>query len=292
MRSAVCFSFPVETVPESSMVESVTFTLTLLLESRGSLLNFSWMVLCRLEESLDAGWSLAGKLLEPEAELELRLSVCAVGAVVPLLVWVPLAAEVFPAMLPAALGAVLPLAVVVGVVLVLPPVEVAVLVLEASFPGDPLAVGLTPCSPAAFLSASGVVFFASAVVSACVSVLAAALVLATFRRLWTDFTPSTDMATSFACATASAVSTLPISVTTPLLTWNRTLASVGSEANLSCSCWVKALLPAFVFDVASAASLLLDSLFADSAPVVSCAGVLLLSSGLVWAAGSVCCAGS
>src|SRR3954465_9409708 len=63
MRSAVCFSFPVETVPESSMVESVTFTLTLLLESRGSLLNFSWMVLCRLEESLDAGWSLAGKLL-------------------------------------------------------------------------------------------------------------------------------------------------------------------------------------------------------------------------------------
>src|SRR5712675_1730513 len=28
MRSAVCFSLPVETVPESSMVESVTFTLT------------------------------------------------------------------------------------------------------------------------------------------------------------------------------------------------------------------------------------------------------------------------
>ena len=88
------------------------------------------------------------------------------GAVVPLLVSVPEAAEVFPAMLPAALGAVLPLAVVVGVVLVLPPVEVAALVPEASFAGDPLALGLTPCSPAAFLSTSGVVFFASAVLLA------------------------------------------------------------------------------------------------------------------------------
>src|SRR3954462_4553727 len=195
-------------------------------------------------------------------------------------------------MLPAALGAVLPLAVVVGMVLVLPPVEVAVLVLEASFPGDPLAVGFTPCAPAAFLSASGVVFLASAVLSACEFEAAAALVLATFRRLWTDFTPSTDIATSFAWATASAVSTLPTSVTTPLLTWNFTLASAGSEANLSCSCCVKALLPALVFDGVSAASLLLDSLLADSAPVVSCAGALLLSSGLVWAAGSVCCAGS
>ena len=55
MRSAVCFSFPVETLPESSMVESVTFTLTLLLESKGSLLNFSWMVLCNVAESLAAG---------------------------------------------------------------------------------------------------------------------------------------------------------------------------------------------------------------------------------------------
>ena len=170
------------------------------------------------------------------------------GLVVPLLVWVPLAADVFPAMLPAALGAVFPLAVVVGMVLVLPPVEVAVLVSEASLPGDPLAVALTPCSPAAFLSASGVVFFASAVLLACVSEPAAALVLATFRRLWTDFTPSTDIATSLACATAFGVSTLPVSVTTPLLTWNRTLASAGSDANLSCSCWLRALLPAWVFD--------------------------------------------
>src|SRR5207248_121790 len=118
----------------------------------------------------------------------------------------------------------------------------------------------------------------------------AALVLATFKRLCTDFTPSTDMATSFAWATASAVSTLPTSVTTPLLTWNRTLASAGSEANLSCSCCVSALLSALVLD--GAASLLLDSLFADCAPIVSCAGALLLSSGLVCAAGSLCWAGS
>ena len=169
---------------------------------------------------------------------------------------------------------------VVGMVLVLPPVEVAVLVPEASFAGDPLAFGLIPCSPAAFLSASGVVFFAWAVLLACVSEPAAALVLSTFKRLWTDFTPSTDIATSLAWATASAVSTLPVSVTTPLLTWNCTLASAGSEANLSCSCWVRALLPALVFDGVSAASLLLDSVLADCAPVVSCAGVLLLSSGL------------
>ena len=90
----------------------------------------------------------------------------AAGAVVPLLVWVPEAAEVFPAMLPAALGAAAPLAVVVGVVLVLPPVEVDALVPDASFAGDPLALGLKPCSPAAFLSTSGVVLFASAVESA------------------------------------------------------------------------------------------------------------------------------
>ena len=41
MRPAVCFSLPVKTVPESSMVESVTFTLTVLLESRGSLFSLS-----------------------------------------------------------------------------------------------------------------------------------------------------------------------------------------------------------------------------------------------------------
>src|SRR3954462_8601608 len=45
MRSAVCFSLPVDTVPESSMVDSVTFTLTLLLESSGSVLSLSWIVL-------------------------------------------------------------------------------------------------------------------------------------------------------------------------------------------------------------------------------------------------------
>ena len=55
MRSAVCFSLPVETVPESSMVESVTFTLTLLLESSGSLFNLSWIVVCSVAESEDAG---------------------------------------------------------------------------------------------------------------------------------------------------------------------------------------------------------------------------------------------
>ena len=85
MRSAVCFSLPVETVPESSMVESLTFTFTLLLESSGSLFNLPWMVLCKLAVSVDAPaapWSLAGRL--------------------PLLVWVPLAAAVLPAMLPAA----------------------------------------------------------------------------------------------------------------------------------------------------------------------------------------------
>ena len=63
MRSAVCFSFPVETVPESSMAESVTFTLTLLLESRGSLFSLSWIVLCRVAESPEA--ELCGMLLAP-----------------------------------------------------------------------------------------------------------------------------------------------------------------------------------------------------------------------------------
>ena len=55
MRSAVCFSLPVETVPESSMAESVTFTLTLLLESSGSLFSLSWIVVCSVAESEDAG---------------------------------------------------------------------------------------------------------------------------------------------------------------------------------------------------------------------------------------------
>ena len=41
MRSAVVFSLPVATEPESSMVESVTFTLTLLEESMGSFFSFS-----------------------------------------------------------------------------------------------------------------------------------------------------------------------------------------------------------------------------------------------------------
>src|SRR5947209_16493908 len=97
-------------------------------------------------------------------------------------------------MLPALLGTGPPLAFVVGVVLVLPPVLVAVLVPEASLPGEPLALALMPCSPAAFLSTSGVVFFASAALSGWVTE-PAALVLATFSRLRTDFTPSTDMAT-------------------------------------------------------------------------------------------------
>ena len=56
MRMAVCFSLPVETAPESSMVESVTLTLTLLLESRGSAFNLSWIVLCSDAESDDAGF--------------------------------------------------------------------------------------------------------------------------------------------------------------------------------------------------------------------------------------------
>src|SRR3954462_15656826 len=47
MRSAVCFSLPVATVPESSMAASVTFTFTLLEESIGSLFSLSWIVLCR-----------------------------------------------------------------------------------------------------------------------------------------------------------------------------------------------------------------------------------------------------
>ena len=54
MRSAVCFSLPVETVPESSMVESLTFALTLLLESSGSLFSFSWIVLCSDADSPEA----------------------------------------------------------------------------------------------------------------------------------------------------------------------------------------------------------------------------------------------
>ena len=37
MRSAVCFSFPVETVPRAGWSNRFTFTLTLLLDSRGSL---------------------------------------------------------------------------------------------------------------------------------------------------------------------------------------------------------------------------------------------------------------